>query len=535
MARPIVVTPRGFSTPTQGIQENETAIVESRLNGGMNTYLDGADLQNYNVTFAQNVEIQADKIRRRPGSETLTATKPNSETILLYTAFKRFDGTIVYLRFTKTKLYKLSGASWVEITGASPFSVTDYNRVKFTTLNDRFFFVVGNKEIQEINFTANTYASLGNAGAYKYITGFFNRVVGANLYSVSTPNPTLMAWSGDINFTQWNPATDISAGTNPLLEAATDFADPITGLFGFASVMLILRERSLWTATKRPVASAPFAFQASFPYVGCDTPNSAIQKRNGLVWYDSKSNQVYDYTIGQTPTPIGNPIRNEIPSKIDNLDSITATYDQSNNRYHLLIPNTLSTQSYEFVYDFDTSSWVQNIRTNASTVSYIEGGIASLYISDLSGYIDGLGGVIDNLINSTINPSKLFYGLKTGDIVSTNASLTADSGTAFTSSIVSKIYTAGTNDLAVHRLSFKYKPLRTGTFTVSYSTDIGTTWNILTTETITTATLDTRKRVSCAKHIRATEFMWKIEMPTANIEILEYSLEAVVSPFTKSY
>lgn len=516
-------------------QEAPNVTVESRLNGGMNTYVDAADLPNFQVQLAQNCEIRADKIYRRPGTTDLGTTKPNSDPVLLYTAFKRFDGTIIYLRFTKNKLYRLGAGSWTEITSASAFSITNTTRIRFTTLNDRFFFAVGNKDIQEVNFSANTYADLGDAGSYKYITGFFNRLVGANLYSASSPNPTLVAWSGDINFAVWNPATDISAGSTPLLEAATDFADPISGIFGFASVMLILRERSLWTATKRPVASNPFQFQASFPYAGCDVPNSATQKRNGLVWYDNRSNQVYDYTIGQAPREIGNPIRDLLSSRISNLDSIMGAYDTVRDRYHLLIPSELSTTSYEYVFDFGTESWVENTRENVASVSAIDGGVSSLLIDELSGTIDALVGDIDDLANTTINPPKVFYGISDGNIVYTDPAVVQDNLVATSTSIVSKLYTAGNNELLVRRLAFKYNPVRAGTFSVYFSVDNGVTWELYETTTITSMQLNTRKRILCTQQARTPEFCWKIVMETASIQILEYSLEALISPFSKSY
>jgi hypothetical protein len=515
--------------------EEPALIVEARLNGGMNTYVDGADLPNFQVQLAQNCEIRADKLQRRPGTEDLGTTKPNSDPVLLYTAFKRFDGTTIYIRFTKNKVYRLGSGSWTEITSASAFSITNTTRIRFTTLNDRFFFTVGNKDIQEINFTANTYADLGDAASYKYITGFFNRLVGANKYDVTTPNPTLVAWSGDINFAVWNPATDISAGSAPLLEAATDFADPITGLFGFASVMLILRERSLWTATKRPVASNPFQFQASFPYAGCDTPNSATQKRNGIVWYDNRSNQVYDYTIGQAPREIGNPIRDLLPSRISNLDAIMGAYDTIRDRYHLLIPSENSTTTYEYVFDFGTESWVENTRENVASISALDGGIQSLLIDELSGTIDALVGDINDLTNDSIIPPRIFYGMSDGDIEFSNSAMTTDNGTAFSSTVESKLYTFPAANIRVRRLAFKYIPVRVGTFSIYFSQDDGESWTLYEQTTITTPQLSKRKRILCTKQSASPEFSWKIVMETANIQLLEYLIDALPSPFTKSY
>ena len=512
-----------------GTAEQKSILIESRLNGGMNVDVDGADLPNFQMVLAENAEISADKIFRRPGKDILTPAKPNSDPVLLYTAFKRFDGTTIYIRFTRDKIHRRSGGVWTEITSGSPYSITNTTRIRFTTLNDRFFFSVGNAAIQEINFAANTYAALGTAGAYRYVTGFFNRLVGANLYSLSTPNPTLVAWSGDINFAVWNPAVDISAGSTPLLEAATDFADPITGLFGFAAVMLILRERSLWTATKRPVASAPFQFQASFPYAGCDTPNSASPKQNGIVWYDNRSNQVYDYTVGQAPRPIGNPVRDTIFPLVVNLDSVMGTYDTIKNRYHLLVPSDISTATYEFVYDFSTESWIQNVTQNATSISALDGGVPVLTIDELGGTIDALIGTIDSLANISISPPKIFYGMSNGDILSSNPQTTADNGVAFTTSIRSKIYAGGDTALLVRRMLFKYIPKVVGTISFYFSRNAGVTWELYETVTIAPGDLNVRKRKLVTKQIQAEEFCWRIDMETASVQLLEYMLDAIPS------
>jgi len=529
----MTLVPKGINIPPP--QENQLLLIESRLNGGMNTYVDGSDLPNFQVTSAVNVDIDADKIRKRFGTTVITPTKPDSNAVLLYTQFKRFDGSTINLRFTATKLYRQNLGSWTEITSASPFSITSTTRIRITTLNDRFFFAVGNKEIQEVNFGANTYAALGNAGKYKYITGFFNRLVGANLYDAVSPNPTLVGYSGDINFAEWNPLNDVSAGSDPLLEAATDFADPISGVFGFASVMLILRERSLWTATKRPVASKPFAYQASFPYVGCDCPNSATQKRNGLVWYDNRSNQVYDYTIGQAPRAIGSPVKQEISGKITDLSAVMGAYNPIKDRYHLLIPSSTSTTTYEYVFDYGTESWVENTRSNVTSVSALDSSSPILTIDDLGGTIDALVGTIDSLTFNTISPPAMFYGRSDGDILRVDDSVLTDASSAYLSTIVSKIYTAGRDDLQISRLSFRYLVKTPGTFTVSVSRDTGASWEQAYTETIAAGDLNKRKRANIAKNFRASELMWKIEMTTANIEILEYGLEGIISGFTKPY
>ena len=524
-----------FGPPPPSADATEV-IVESRISGGMNTYLDPSDIENNQLVLLENAFVLGDKIGRANGTSVTVPTKPNSDPILLYTNFKKFDGTSIYYRFTKNKVYRQGSSSWTEVTSGAAYSISDNSRIRIAALNNRLFFTTGNAAIQEINTTANTYAALGNAGKYRYVTGFFNRLVGANLYDATNPNPTLIGWSGDINFGEWDPFVDPSAGSTPLLEAGTDFTDPITGLFGFAAVMLILRDRSLWTATKRPVASNPFSFQAAFPFVGCDTPDSAVQRRNGITWYDYRSNQVYSYTLGETPQEIGNPIRYEIKRRITDKSLVSAGYDPILNEYHLMVPSNSSNYSYVFTYSYEVGSWRQRILLNGYGVYGIDGATTSKTIDELTGVIDSLTGTIDSLgVITNTSPSSIAYGLRDGDILTESPSIDTDNGAEMTTKIQSKIFRSPINDFSISRVHFVINPLRAGSLTVYYSKDGGITWSTYKTATWTVDDVGVRRRISCIKHIRAKQFCWKIESTKGNFDFLEYAIEMEQAEFTKGY
>jgi hypothetical protein len=512
------------------IQPREPILIaENRVNGGMNTFVDPADLSSAQLTLAKNIRTYADRTFRRPGTIASGPTKPNSNRILLYTLATRFDGTGVYLRFDKSKLYRQGVASWTEITGAG-YTMTDSSRPGFITINDRFFFATGVDPIKEINFAANTYATLGNAPKYKYMCGFFNRIVGANLYDSSSPNPVQVGWSGDLNFGVWDSATDISAGSTPLVEAQADFADPITGLFGFAQVMLILRERSLWLVTKQPSASDPFQFQASFPTLGCDTPASATQKRNGIIWYDRRTNQIFDYTIGQAPVPIGDGIRSLLGSRVTGTNLVQGTYDPINDRYHLLIFSNTSSTTTAAVYDFRTQSWSYDEFQNLYSISALDASSSGLMIDDLAGTIDDLVGFIDDLVNSQVNQANVYYGSTTGELYEEDNSVDTDSGAAFTMEMDSKVFNLPASDISVSRLLFKLDVRRAGSFNLEFSRDAGSTWTAY--KTVTLAELG-RHIITAPKQITTSEYAWRITSTEGLFDILEYRVEGFATALTK--
>lgn len=499
-------------------------LAEARITGGMNSRIDGADIPSNVATLLKNARTSSDNTQRAPGFVAIAGTKPDSLAVLMYTQYTRFDDSIVYLRFSRSRVDKYTSGTYTQLTGT--LSGTDKDGIRWITTADanRDYFIFTNNganAIQVLNTSVTSFATLGNAGKYRYACAFFNRIVGANKVDASTPNPVLVAWSGDFNFTEWNPATDISAGSTPLTEAQSDYADPITGLFAFASVMLILRERSLWTATKRPVASSPFAFSAAFPSVGCDTPSSASQMRNGIVWYDFRSNQVYAYQVGQTPQAIGTPIKDEILGSITDKDLVWGSYDAVKNTYILTIPSTSSSASKIFLYNFDTESWHYDEVSEAYGYYPVDGGPSRLIYDQLAGTYDQIAsaGTYNNIGAVLESPPKNFIGTTAGVILEETPSSDALSGEF---KWESKVFRIQVGDQAISKLMLLFEPIRTGTMVLEYKRD-GGAWK--TYKTVSFNPVNGRTRVYCKKHIRANEFQWRICSSTGNFKLLEYRID----------
>lgn len=515
--------------------EEEVNLVATQINGGINNYIDPADIPDNQVTQAKNVRINGDKIFRRIGCSNTAfldqGAPPNSSFITNISLFPRFDGSSEFVRFDPLKLYKRDVATWTQITGP-PFTVE--TRQKTLATLDRFFFATGHNVIQEINFTTDTYAPLGNAPKYKYICSFFNRIVGANLYDAGTAsNPIQIGWSGDLNFSEWNALVDISAGNAALVEGQGDFSDPITGLFGFASVMLIARERSLWIATKRAVASAPFQYQAAFTNVGCDTPDSIAQTKAGITWYDRRSNQVYTYEVGGTPKSIGYTIRKELKNTIRDNTLVQGSYDPIGNRYHLTIPSSSSDTSIIYVFDFETQSWVYDERYRVSGVFPLDEAKNNLVIADLVGVIADLVGVIADLSNITISPSVITYGHIDGMLTQDDDTAETDNGSVFESIIKSKVFALNPSDLSVNRLLMKLVPIRPGSMQVYFSRNGGQTFTLYKSVSLPISDIGKRRIVEFNKHITTSEFAWKIVSSSGSFDLNEYRIRGLQTTDTR--
>lgn len=343
------------NTPGQRFVADEKAPLSvPTLDGGMNTKTDSADLENNEFVIAQNVYIRNNKITRRTGTSLLTPTKPNSEAVKKLFTFKQYDSTNIQLRFSETEIHRRGSGSWTEIIAAGTPISSPVNNV-IAADNRVFFTNNGAQNIQEIDFGADTYDNLGNAPRYKYITGFYNRIIGAYLVDGGGDIPIQLGWSGDFDFGEWDTSVNPSAGFAPLEESQSDYADFITSINGFATQMIITREQSIWLANKIP-GTNPFYFFAAVPSVGCDMPTTVQKIPKGIAFCDRKTNSIYTYTLNDSGygelKNIGWEIEDSLFSSISNPDDVFSGFDPVQLEYRVCCPiqstNTVRCWTYSF-------------------------------------------------------------------------------------------------------------------------------------------------------------------------------------------
>lgn len=495
---------------------------ESMLDGGLFTEIDPVDIANKNLTAATNVLSRESRTYTRYGTNLLTPTKPNTDKVHRFVRYREFDGTERYVRFAGNKVHLRGASSWTEITGAGYNSVANPN-IQIITANNRFFFSAGQGQIQEIDFTVPDYDDLGNSKPYKYYIPFYNRIVGANLNDPLNPNPIEVGWSGDLNFGEWDPIVDLTAGFGPLIDNPADSSDFISGLQVVADVGLVIREYSIWTATRVPSATTPFYFANTVPNYGCNIPSSIVRIPNGIAYYDERLNNVFALIAGsREPEAIGLPVRSDIRSALENKDSVRGFYNPVLNQYGLVIPNATTGITRIYLYDFGYKSWQTAEYANVVQVENAEFSSTSFTIDDLQGTIDQLQGTIDDLSITTLRTAT-FFTRNDGSILIEDATSTTDAGGAVNYEIRSKLFKLPAIDAYVAQLHIEYKPITAGSFTIEYSKDGGETFTPY--KTVSFGGLDVGKRLTvvCNKNIRARTFMWRIVATNSQFEVIEYS------------
>lgn len=509
----------------------EQKLAESRLNLGMISAVDGADIPSGALTLALNARCRLDRTQRRPGKLANLPAKPDSNKVLLVVLFKKNDASTAFLRFTKNSINRRGVASWTALTPGVNGSLTggDNDRFTYAVVRDKFFYANGVDKIQEVDAIGNTYLEAGpNSPKVKFVTGFFNRIVGAYRTESTEPNgPVSVVWCADGDTTKWpnDASPDISCGQSPLVESPSDLADFITGIFGGPNEMVVLREKSLWVATKQPVTSQPFYFVNAVPGIGCNAPHSAVMTHAGLAFADTLSNSVWVWAPRSTPERIGTSIEKDLFASVSDPNLIFSDYNSAEFEFSIGVPIPNTTAIKLWTYNFRTKSWVFDEIDKLSEIGDVDAPFSSfLAFDELVGTYDQLVGTFDDLVGSLVGKPARYFGYTNGEIHEEAQNVTDDAGAGFTTELQSKDFYAPGSDAYYTQIVIEYKATQTSTMDLSYSKDGGGTWRIV--KTKTAVATSGAKLFRYARQISARRIRWRLRITSGQVDILGYEVHA---------
>lgn len=500
---------------------------------GLVTDVDPAKIPNEALTSVFNMCYRRGMLLRRNGL-TLHSTKPDSSKILnLYGVEDPTSGAAL-LRFTSNKIYRYTNTGWTDVTpsaiAANSGGVYDY--FSFTVGDSRPFFANGVDPIREIDLTLDVYKALGNAPSYKYITTAFNRLIGANADEVG--------WSGDLNYEEWDPLVDLSAGSTPIVESPSDVNDDITGLFSQSNNLIVPRQRSLWIGSAQASATNPFKFRSAITGIGADCPRAIKLTRHGLIWFNLQNLAVYVWNFSQFDpdgSDIAAPIRTNLRNAIaSNIEDIWATFSWSRNEFSLHSYSDVTSKTTVWTYSFTYKNWTKSEFNSicesqdlAIDGSSVEIDMLTGTIDDLSGTIEALAGISSgaNRLMADIN-GELYIQKEYEGLTNQSADITlTDNGTSFTSEVESKIYESVTNDTFINAHSITLIPYSVGSVSFSYSKDDGQTFSTPKVITFVTADLNKGHKIVKRKAIKADRFLWKIESSDCMFALTSASVKSI--------
>lgn len=518
---------------------------ESRLNQGLVTIIDPADIPTGAVQEALNYICRYDKLIVRSGSVQFALngeviSVPDINPVLAIRTFETQDTTAYTLRFTNQSVFVLGNQVWLPITGpALSGQVTD----RFSTaliFNTMVFTNNGANPLMAINLISNTYGPIAapqqvaTSTNFRYITGFDNRIVGA---AIPGSNEVYIGWSGNgptdnvsipgsiLGYTQFDAAVDQTAGNSPLEDSPSDLSDPIKGLFGFTNVMLVLREKSLWMCTKQPIPTDPFNFFTYLPNIGCNCPYSAQIIDDGVAWLDQRKGTVYYFEPGSGIQPIGRPIENIVFNGLDSLTDIFSAYDPDSGDYSIFVPQAGSSMVKGYTYNFKSQCWTRSEYDNMTCAENVNIQSGELEIIELVGTIINLQGQIKDLVRATSNFYTRAYGNDDGTIVvedplAQNDRMTTNSsgdGTPFTATLISKDFKMNVVDATFAKILIEYTDTLGSTGALYYNKKSGAdnlqspNWKLAKTFSTDILAPDT-DLITWNNQIRSRRMAWRLDI-----------------------
>lgn len=518
-------------------------LVTASLNQGMITSVDSADIPREALQLAKNAKVVFDKTSRRDGLMPFTQGEyegpPDDFPIMKMSFLKHPNGSGHTYRFTPESIHDLQGGVWSPINTISPLVGTISDRFNVTTVFDIFAFTNNgansvqwiNSELDESDDLIENFFEYDIDANFRYCTGFFNRVV---LAALREENEVLLAWTGEYGskstvkrgLEDLDPFVNETSGFAPLVDSPSDVGDFITGIFGLTSVMVILREKSIWLATKQPSFNNPFNAYPAIPGIGCDSPFSVQITKYGLSWLDRRSRTVYHYTPGSSPEIIGAPVERSIINNITDPNIVFSAYDPIEDSYSVCIPAVASDIIRVWTFYFRNKAWTYNEYPNITSFDNVELLTGFVAIDDLIGTMDGLVGTYDELSPIVEGVPQRIFGLSDGRLAIPDSNTDTDLGETFETDLISACFIIPGDDVYVANIVVEYNMKVEGELELWYSTDGGVdpSTSFILGDTFVPEVLNKPQIITFKRVVHTRRYAFAVRASGGQFDILGYEL-----------
>jgi hypothetical protein len=358
-----------------------------------------------------NGRVREDWVGRRGGYPNYI-TKPDSSDIMRMVSFHGEQNANRVVRVANGAMHVASTtAAWVSMTG-TPYSI--FQRTDHAQLLGNLYLANPELKILQLDFQDISYAPILNrdlsksseAPVCRYITAFGDRLIAAYIHSPTDGVlPFGLQWSINADPRDW---TGVGSGSENLIQSPSDTGDEITGIFGFSSIAVIFRERSIWHISRQPFSIAPFRFDAVITNQGCDMPWSIARvsdeqgRTTGFIYGDKRTNGIFSYTPGSRPVrlPASTNIEDVLFTGLTDPARCVGAYDPKFQEYHYGYPTASqpSTDLANFrVFSLKNNSVVTDDGPACTSIDVVTDIGAPVMIDDLVSSIDSQVGTIEDL------------------------------------------------------------------------------------------------------------------------------------------
>jgi hypothetical protein len=345
---------------------------------------DKGELNNPGATVAKNVVPVGEDYAP---IESLSAVSDAlaSECLGLFSGVDKLGNPFTFAG-TATKLYKLNGTAWTDVTRASggDYATSAGNVWRFIQYGDRVLATNYTDDIQTFDVSSSTdFAALpGTPPKAKWLASINNFVVALNTES-----------SGGVSYrVQWSGLDDPETWTPDVVTQA-DFQDVFDGgaaiaLIGSQNSGVLLMERAIY---RMDYVGTPLVFQFSLaePNRGCSVAGSVVGYSGNVFYYGEDGFQMYD---GSGSRPIGyEKVDNWFKANVDstNLYKMRAAVNPRREQVIWAFPaNGSSVNNRLLIYNYASARWSYAETTAQALAVVFQPGTLTDDISDLSDSLD---------------------------------------------------------------------------------------------------------------------------------------------------
>ncbi len=208
-------------------------------------------------------------------------------------------GTPFLFAGTATKLYKLNGSAWTDVTRASggDYATSGENMWRFAQYGSYVFATNYNDAMQSFDLTSSTdFANaVGSAPKAKWLANINNFLVAVNIDD-SGAFPFRVQWSGLDDPTTWVTSSLTQSDAQDVFDGGNAVA-----LVGSQNSGVLLMERAIW---RMDYVGTPtiFNFTLAEPNRGCSVAGSVATFSGLVFFYGEDGFSMYN---GTTSVPIG--------------------------------------------------------------------------------------------------------------------------------------------------------------------------------------------------------------------------------------
>lgn len=435
---------------------------------------------NYRNGFPVNMRVLQGDIRKREGSSALgSVTISGANGIIHLGIYPKLTEAIRLLRMSKTTVEKYNPGSgaWDSLGGSLTGSDTDF--ISDAVAQNTYVFTNWVNQVRKYTDTGNVQVLAGSPPKCKFLS-YLSPYLVAGYVELGDGNHQKVQWTDNDDIEDWSTGNASSAILN------AHGATPLRGLKVLNEVDVAYMKDAIYLG--RPVDTSEVIKWDLVETGSGLAANRAVSEQAGRHYYmDTHSNDfrmfdgVRSESIGKSVRDFVFPFRN---ANYDNSAFAIPVLEYDEIWFFVVMQGKTFPQDiwkYNYRYGYWYFDTCDNFRAAAMWFSQ-----SSLQINQLVGTINAQANRIDDYLGSTNSPTYIF-GSDDGKTYKLDRTTHNDAGVAVDARFDSIDFKGDKFEQLTRWQKIDFWAKGVGSVTLSYSTDYGSTWTSVGSQTLTSA------------------------------------------------